>query len=111
MSEPTQDQWARLMSAVDQARADVTPSITVEELESLLEGDVMCEVRHKASRCTGVAVWSRPPSLCGCCTPRQNACQGLYDHIFGDAYTFITCRDCYSGDTPISEWRKGWWPL
>lgn len=110
MSDPTQDQWVRLMSAVDQARADVTPSIDMSAFEVALEGEVACEWYHGESHCTGRAQWSAPETPCGCLA-RRPACQGAYDlvmHQWGERLTY--CDIC-NKETLASEWRKGWWPL
>lgn len=112
MTDPTPDQWARLMSAVDQARADVTPSIDMSAFEVALEGDVRCEVRHISTPCTKAAKWSRPPLPCGC-APRLPACDGIHDYIFAPLDGEPYCngpRGC-GQSFPTSEWRKGWWPL
>jgi hypothetical protein len=78
---------------------------TVEGID--LEANVPCEEDHED--CTVDAVWSCPPSPCGC-YPRMSVCQGDYDYIFNPSWSELECVTCGFVFT-AHELRQGWWRL
>lgn len=93
------------MTALD--IAPVIQGVMLTDLEAADE--VKCEQPHFTTTCTGEVRWSGPPRPCGC-IGRVLSCEGAHAFIFDGTRTPMRCAVCYR-TFPISEWRKGWFPV
>jgi len=93
------------MTALD--IAPVIQGVTLADLEGADE--VRCEWPHFTSPCTGEVRWSGPPRPCGC-VGRVLCCEGAHDFVFDGIDDPIACAFC-NKIAPVSEWRKGWFPV